>query len=287
MIIWGGTFTSARLLSHDLTPANSSFLRFLIASITLVAVLLIVEKKLPKITARDWLLIIAMGATGVALYNILFFYGLSVSGAIKGSLIIAANPLITAFGAAVLFREKITAFRTVGFIIAICGAVLIISRGDLRDLLDSGLGSGELAFIFAAVSWSLYTLLGRKAGQSMSALVLVTYSSIVGTVFLFFIALPQGLIQQTIELTPGSVAHLLYLSIFGTVIGFVWFQQGVRELGAAKAAVFIYFMPVSAVGIAWLVLGETITPIIVIGATMIIGGIMIVNHNPGLDSPAP
>ena len=292
MIVWGGTFTSARLLANDLAPANSSFLRFLIASVTLIAVLLLVEKKLPNVRTVDWLLIVAMGATGVALYNIMFFYGLSVTGAIKGSLITATNPLITALGAAILFREKITLFRAAGFAISICGAILIISRGDLHSLRGSGVGSsgigpGEMAFILAAVSWSLYTLLGRKAGESISPLVLVTYSSIVGTIILFFIALPQGLSKEIAELSAGSVAHLLYLSIFATVIGFVWFQQGVRELGAAKAAVFIYFMPVSAVVIAWLVLGETITPVIVIGAAMIISGIIMVNHKPSLDLPAP
>ncbi len=277
MIVWGGTFTSARLLSQYLDPINSSFLRFLIASVVLLVVLLMVEKKLPKITARDWLLVGAMGVMGVALYNIVFFYGLSISEAVKGSLIIATNPLITALGAAILFREKITVSRAVGFVISICGAILIISRGDLRELLDSGVGSGELAFIIAAVSWSLYTLLGRKAGESMSALVLVTYSSIIGTVLLFFIAIPQGVFTAAANLSMNAIAHLLYLSIFATVIGFVWFQQGIAELGAAKAAVFIYFMPVSAVFIAWLVLGEAITPIIVIGAAMIIGGIMMVN----------
>jgi len=76
MLVWGGTFTSAKILGNQLDPAVSAFLRFLIASSVMLVLLYIKESSFPRISKKQLLPIIGMGLTGVALYNLLFFYGL-------------------------------------------------------------------------------------------------------------------------------------------------------------------------------------------------------------------
>ena len=247
MLVWGGTFTSARLLGSELDPAVSAFLRFLLASSVLLALLYFKEGGFPRVSKKQLLLLLGMGLTGVTAYNLLFFYGLVHAEAGRGSLITATNPLLTALGAAFIFKERFTVIRVIGFLLCISGAILIITKGDFASLLETGIGVGELAFIGCALSWAIYTLIGRFMSNQLSSLAVIAYASCIGTVVLFFVALNSDLFTAIEYLTMNAGLNLLYLSLLATVIGFVWFQDGVRDLGAAKAAVFIYFMPVSAV----------------------------------------
>jgi len=280
MLIWGGTFTSARLLGREVDPVISAFLRFLIASVTLLLLLYWKEKQFPRVNTRQMLFLIGMGITGIALYNLFFFFGLVHAEASRGSLITATNPLLTAIGAAILFKEKFTLLRFSGFILCVIGAALIISRGDLTVLFEKGAGIGELAFIGCAVTWAAYTLIVRYMSDNLSSLAVITYASCIGTLILFFVMLFDfgfDSLRAISNLSFTSMLHLLYLSILATVLGFVWFQEGIKQLGAAKAAVFIYAMPISALFWAFVILDERITLSLLIGALMIISGIYLVN----------
>lgn len=277
MLVWGGTFTSARILGSELDPTISAFLRFLLASVMLLTLLYYKEGHFPRITFKQFTYVLGMGLTGIAMYNLFFFYGLSRTEASRGSLITSINPLITALGAAIIFKEKFTLLRIFGFILCVTGAVLIISKGDVSSLLSKGVDSGDLAFLGCATSWAIYTLLGRFVGSQLSSLTAITYASTLGMLVLFASTYNKGLFDTITTLSLSVGVNLLYLSLLATVIGFVWFQDGVKHLGAAKAAVFIYLMPVSAVFWAWLILDEKITLILIIGALLVITGVYLVN----------
>ncbi len=286
MLVWGGTFTSAKILGNELVPAVSAFLRFLIASFVMLIMLYYTEgRRFPRISKKQILPLLGMGLTGIALYNLLFFYGLIHAEASRGSMITATNPMLTAVGAALIFKERFTLVRVIGFVLCLLGASLIITRGDLASLINEGIGLGELAFIGCAFSWAAYTLIGRfmsdiEGNDSLSSLAVIAYASTIGTVILFFVALNHDVFDAVRMITWSASLNLLYLAILATVIGFVWFQEGIKVLGAAKAAVFIYFMPVSAVFWAYLILDEKLTLILVIGASLVILGIYLVNKKP-------
>ncbi|WP_299873304.1 DMT family transporter [uncultured Cocleimonas sp.] len=283
MLIWGGTFTSAKMLGNEMDPIISALFRFVLASSALLLIVLFKHGKLPKISKKQFFALLGMGATGIASYNLLFFYGLLHAEASRGSLITASNPVLTAIASIFLFKEKLTPVRLIGLVLCVFGAFLIISKGDFSILFNKGIGIGELAFIGCAFSWAIYTLIGRFISNELSSLVAITYASCFGTVFLLVVALifkPLSIVSAVNNLNLTVGLHLLYLAILATVIGFVWFQEGVKVLGAARAAVFIYFMPVSAVFIAFFVLNEQLSLVLLTGAGLIISGIYLVNRKP-------
>ncbi|MEB8430958.1 DMT family transporter [Cocleimonas sp. KMM 6892] len=283
MMIWGGTFTSAKMLGAEMDPMISALFRFMLASSALLLLVFIKEGTLPKISQKQFFALLGMGATGIAAYNLLFFYGLLHAEASRGSLITASNPVLTAVASIVLFKERLTPVRLLGLVLCVFGAFLIISKGDLGILFDKGIGLGEIAFIGCAFSWAIYTLIGRFISNELSSLVAITYASCFGTVFLLLLALvtkPAAIFSALTTLNVTISMHLLYLAILATVVGFVWFQEGVKVLGAARAAVFIYFMPVSAVFIAFFVLDEQLSLVLLTGAALIISGIYLVNRKP-------
>jgi drug/metabolite transporter (DMT)-like permease len=119
--------------------------------------------------------------------------------------------------------------------------------------------------------------LGKAVLADLSPLTAVTCSSVIGALFLFFPAVAEGLFKDW----PYSISvwgSILYLGVFGTVLGFVWFYQGIQQIGPTKAGLFINFVPISAVLLAFLMLEEPITWSLMVGVVLVSGGVYLTNR---------
>jgi drug/metabolite transporter (DMT)-like permease len=271
-VFWGGTFIAGRKLAMEVGPFSGAFLRFLVASLFLVAVTLGMEKKLPLPKRRHLLPLFLMGMTGVFLYNVFFLKGLKLIEAGRASIIIANNPIFIALMSALIFRDRLNLMKVIGILISVGGAVTVITRGEFLAGLSGGFGQGEL-FIFGCVaSWVAYSLLGKAVMSDLSPLVAVTYSSAVGAVCLFPPAVLEGLWDAG-RYSLEAWASVFYLGFFGTVLGFVWYYQGIKRIGPVRAGLFINFVPVSAVFLAFLILDEPLTLSLLIGAMLVASGV--------------
>jgi drug/metabolite transporter (DMT)-like permease len=277
-VLWGGTFIAARVVAHDVGPFSAAFLRFAIASACLLVILRHLEGSLPRLTIRQWFAVVLLGMTGAFAYNFFFFSGLKIITASRASLIIATNPVLIAFLASFFFKERLRVINVVGIILCASGAIIVISRGDPSMIFHGGLGAGELNILGCVASWAAYSLIGKVAMKDMSPLVAVTYSCIVGALALLYPAVCEGI---SIEITRYTIVEWLgifYLGFFGSVLGFTWYYQGIQAIGASRAGVFINFVPVSAVIMAFFILHEALDASIVAGAALVVGGAYLTNR---------
>jgi drug/metabolite transporter (DMT)-like permease len=127
------------------------------------------------------------------------------------------------------------------------------------------------------MSWVAYSLLGKAAMKDLSALVAVSYSSVVGAVALSIPAYLEGITQHYSFYTAVEWFGIFYLGFFGTVLGFVWYYEGIKAIGATKASQFINFVPISAVLLAFFLLAEPITSSLVLGTIMVCTGTYLTN----------
>jgi drug/metabolite transporter (DMT)-like permease len=279
VLAWGGTFIAAKYAVIDASIEVSALLRFSEASLVLLLILKLQLGRLPRLNAQQLYYIVLLGLAGVALYNLFFFFGLQTVEAGRGALIITSNPLWVALGSVWFFRQRFGWINIVGFLICSLGVAIVLSRGHLAILFSQGVALGELSLLGCALSWAAYTLIGKKLMNSSSPLqplALVTYSCVSGSLLLLLWIVISGhplRIHNTLNLWTS----IGYLSLLGTVAGFVWFFQGVQKIGAAQAAVFVFFVPVSAILLGFLILNEAITLSLFIGAVLIIGGVAMVN----------
>lgn len=277
-VFWGGTFVAGRQLAPLIDPYGAALLRFLLASILLLAWLYWQLGRFPAIGRRQLLAVILLGASGVLAYNLLFFAGLQTVEAGRASLIIAANPVLIALASSWLFREHLGPVRILGIGLSVSGAMVVIGRGDILGLLSGGVGSGELMLLGCVVSWVVYTLIGRRVLRGMSPLLAVTYSSLVGTLLLAAATLWRGGIATAALADVRIWLNIAYLAVFGTVLAFVWFYKGVHALGAARAGQFINLVPVSGVCLgAWL-LDEPVTWSLLLGGLLVLLGLWLTNR---------
>ena len=276
-VLWGGTFIAGKWVSLNVDPYSAAFLRFLIASFFLIFLTLKIEGRLPGISPRKLLIIIALGFTGIFSYNLFFFSGLGHIQANRASLIIACNPIFISLCSVLFFRERFNVLKIIGLCLSVTGALIVISKGNLFRIFESGIGKGELLIFGCVISWVIYSILGKKAMNDLSPIVSVCYSSVAGTILLFFPALNKGVFTNLLNYSLLEWACLFYLGFFGTVLGFFWYYEGIKEIGPMKAGVFINFVPISAIIMSFFILNEPLTISLMAGAVLVIAGVYFTN----------
>jgi drug/metabolite transporter (DMT)-like permease len=221
-------------------------------------------------------MVVGLGVLGIALYNSLFTAALALVEASRAALIVPTNPAFTALFAALLLKERFGALRAAGVALSVTGALWVLSRGDLLALGSLEFGKGEWILILCIFMWSAYTLLGRIALSSLSPLALTAYVMAAGCVPT---VVPAWFENASLSgVTWQSWAALAYLVVFGTVMPFLWFNEGVKALGAARASQFINLVPPLAVAEAILILGEPFDPALIVGGVLVVAGLYLTNR---------
>jgi drug/metabolite transporter (DMT)-like permease len=293
-LIWGGTFIAGRVAAAEIAPATAALWRYVVAAVALLVTQFALDGGLPRLSGRQWLGVTLLGATGVAAYNLCFMFGLQTVPASRAALIVALNPAGTFVGAALLFGEPVDRRKVLGVAVALLGAAVVIGHGDPLALLRGGVGGGDVVIFGCVVSWVAYTLIGKRILAGLSPLAATTYAALTGTAILAVTAgaLPAplgGIAPPAASL--AAWAAIAFLGVFGTAIAFVWFYEGIRAIGPARAAVFINLVPVAAVALGALLLGERLEASMLAGGALVVAGVWLLNRpagrGPGAAEPVP
>jgi drug/metabolite transporter (DMT)-like permease len=278
---WGGQFVAARVVAPLLPPFTAGALRVAIAVAVLLPLVRLLEDGLPRLDRRGLASMAALGFTGVFVWNACFFPALERVPAGRGALIMALNPIGTALGMWLVFRERLTQARWAGIGFALAGAAVVISRGDLPSLFAGAFGRGELLLFGCVLGWVSYTLIGRGVLVRVTPLATTTWAALFGGAMLALAALFERPWAAVAALPARGWLAIAYIGIFGTVLAFLFFSEGVRRIGPSRTAIFINFVPVFGVAFAALFLGEPILASMIIGGLMVIGGVLLTTR------PAP
>lgn len=275
---WGGTFIAGRLLAGQVAPQNAALMRFAIAASLLALLTLRREGRLPRLSLGQLGSVLLLGLTGIFAYNLFFFHGLQSIQAGRAALIIALNPVVITLCAALFFGEALSVTRVSGVVLSLVGAAIVISRGNPGLILAGGIGQGEWLILGCVASWSLYSLIGKTTMHGMTPLAAVTCSSIAGAGLLLVPALISGSLFEIAAIPFSGWLSIGYLSVFGTVLGFLWYFEGIQRIGASRAAIFINFVPINGVLLAMLILDEPLTLALVFGGLLVVSGSWLTNR---------
>ena len=284
-LFWGGAMVGGRIASPEMGAVTAALWRYALAIVALLIYAYATEGGLARPTPRQWIGLLLMGATGVFAFNLCFMYGLARIPASRGSLIMALNPAVTLLGAALFLHEHLTRYKVIGIVIALVGVAVVLGHGNPLGVVSGSVGVGELVMFGCPLAWAVSTLIAKRMLPGMAPIGSTTWSAIIGTAMLTVVAASSGQLMA-VGVSWRAWAATITSAIFGTAIALVLFYDGVRRIGPARTSVFINLVPVFAVALGVLLLGEPREPSMLVGGALVIGGIFLLNRPEARRGPA-
>jgi len=275
MLLWGSVFPIAKDLLVNMSGASLALYRFIIAVLSLGIYMKLRRINLPNLSASQWLILLMVGTFGVGGFNIALFAGLQQTSATNGALIMSLSPIVTSLLSAALSKKWITKKQNISLLISLCGVVLVITNGSLERLIELNVNRGDLIIVLAMLAWSGYTVCSQKL-NTWAATIPYTQITMAGGLFALLafslIQVESSAWQEVQILSAVDVMEVLYLGLFATVIGYLFWIQGVSDLGSANASIFYNLVPVFAALIS-MMFGQTITEVQLVGMVIVLLGL--------------
>ncbi|MDC3413475.1 DMT family transporter [Terrihalobacillus insolitus] len=174
-----------------------------------------------------------------------------------------------------MYKEKFTKIQLFGVSLSLIGVFTVITKGSLDVILNLSFNPGDLTMLLAMVVWSIYSIFVKQHNRKFP-----TYGALlVMIMFSFVFLIPMAAIEYTqlgsITWSPSVILGLFYLGIFPSVVALIAWNSAVNQIGPSQSSIFLNFIPVFTMIGAVLFLGESIKILQLIGAIMVISGIMI------------
>jgi drug/metabolite transporter (DMT)-like permease len=268
-VFWASAFAGIRAGLDAYGPGQVALFRFLVASAVLAAYAALARMRLPE--RRDLPAVFLAGLLAFAVYHVALNYGEVTVSAGSASILIATAPVFTALLAVAFLGERLRALGWFGMGVSFLGSAMI-SLGEGEGLR---LDPSAALILLAALSTSIYFVLQKPYLEKYGALAFTTYAIWAGTL-LTLVYLP-GLLSEVQTAPLGTTLAMVYLGVFPTAIAYATYAYAFSRIPAARAASFLYVIPVMAYVIAWLWLGEIPTSLSVVGGVVTLAGVLLVN----------
>jgi drug/metabolite transporter (DMT)-like permease len=278
--VWAGNLITSKMALAYLPPFTLATLRFSLMAVLLAVFLRWRSETTPRIAKRDWLSFAVLGLTGVAGFFGLYLLGLRLAPSSDAALIQGLTPLLASVMATVVADEKMTRFKVVGLMASLVGVgIVVLSRAGGGPAYEETRLLGNLAFAGAVVCWAAYAAYGRATMQRFSSAITTVYSTLLGIVVLAPLALLEQP-WQAFAIHGGTLeiwALVAYIAFLAGFFCFVSWNEGVRQIGAARAGAFYNLLAVFGLIFASVFLGEEVGLTHALGAGLVIVGAWVTN----------
>jgi drug/metabolite transporter (DMT)-like permease len=274
-LFWAGNWIAGRLLADLVPPAALTFWRWAIA---LALIAPVVGPRLwasRALLACNWRPIVVLGLLGGGLHNVLQYWGLQYTSAINGPILNSLTPIFIIVLGALLLREPFPRRAAAGAIVALAGALAIVTRLDFQVVRNLSFNAGDLLIILSLLMLAGYTLALRWRPKGLDALSFLACFALVAEIPVGMLYAFEYASGKRIVLNASSLAGLAYVAIFPALLSYHFWNLGVAAIGAARAGVFMYLLPFfgSMLGVG--LLGERFGVHHAAGMALIISGVFI------------
>lgn len=254
-LFWAGNFVVGRGVHEHVPPVALAWARWCLAT------LVIAPFAWPHLK-RDWPVIrtrmpilLFLGIVGVGAFNTLSYTGLNHTTALNALVMQSSGPIVIMLASFFLFGDRISPRQMIGVTISLGGILFMVSRGNLSALAELELNPGDLWILTALSLWGLYTTCLRKRPQ-IHALSFAAVTFFIGAAVNTPIFIWEHLSVRQLQLDAQTLAAIGYVSIFPSVLAYIFFNRGVELIGANRAGVCMHLVPLFGAVLAIALLGE-------------------------------
>ena len=274
VLFWSGNFILGRAVRAEVPPIGLAFWRWTVAALLVVWPALPWIRRDRSIIRRHLPITLLLAALGVAVFNTLVYAGLQFTIALNAFLMQTMMPVMIVALSFVLFRDRVSVRQAAGIVFALGGAVTIIVQGDPQTLRTLSFNPGDIIIFTAVLAYAGYSVLLRKR-PPMHPLSFVTITFAFGAIMLLPLYIWETLWQRAVRWDGVTIAAVAYVAVFPSIISFLCFNRGVELIGANRAGLFLYLMPLFGGAMALVFLGEQLRWFHGIGMLFIVAGIML------------
>ena len=274
VFLWGSSFVAMRIVLKDLHPFAVMFCRLFSALIFIIPISI---KLFPKSYQKnDWKILLAMVLFQPCLYFLFESNALTFTTSSQAGIISACLPLMVAVAAWYFLSESINSKIITGLILSISGVILLtIFQSRQVDAPHPVLGN--ILEVGAMLSACANLILIKKLSSNYGAWSLTGMQIIAGTIF-FMPGIKYIINADPSIWTMQLILLLLYLGICVSFLAFGLYNWGISKIKVSRASIFINLIPVTAVMLGWLILGETLNSKQMIAAIIVISGVFLSNQ---------
>ena len=286
--VWAMSFISTKIALLQVSPFTVIWLRFSIG-LVIIAVAGAVRKELKLPTLKDLGYFALLGAVGITLHQWLQSNALVTSQATTSGFIVATIPVYMALLGWLALHEKMSALRWGGILVASCGVLLVVSRGDLASLAEGKVGApGDILVIISAVIWAVYSIISSGGLKRFSALNMMFYVMFFGWLFTTVLLFTVGPgLREIANLRGDGWVSIVFLGVFCSGLAFLYWYNGLKALPASQVGAFLYLEPLITMVTAALILGERLHPLGLVGGGIVLAGVWMVNRRQPSELQAP
>jgi drug/metabolite transporter (DMT)-like permease len=273
-LFWAGNTILGRYIAGHVPPITLAFIRWFGAFLLLLPFAV-------RYLAHDWPMIrkhagmmTVLALTGFSVFNTMAYYGLQYTTAINALLIQSVGPLFVAIWMFALFGVRLTPRQAFGVVISLTGVVVIICRGSLDVLFAIAFNRGDVWYLIALLFYGFYSAMLRTRPIMHPISFLAVGMGWGGLLLLPAVALELGGGRRVV-LDGETLLSFAYVCVFPSLLGYLFLNRGIEQLGANRAAPFIHLVPVFGSVLAIVLLGERFELYHAVGYMLVFTGITV------------
>jgi len=272
--IWALNLSLVKIALSEIPPLPYNGIRLLLAAAALLVWLLRTEKNL-SLRRQDLPKIILLSFSGYALYQYLFISGIHLTTASNTAVIFGSAPIMISLLSSFFKHEKIKALGWLGIALGFAGIYLVISGRAGGFSISQQTWKGDLLLFIAVFLWAHYSVSSRPLLKIYSPLKFTAVTMGLGSLMFFPFSFSQLLRLPYASISVRAWLCMLYSGLGALSLALVLWFFSVRKVGNSQTAVYSNLQPLLAIVFAHWLLGEAITPTLLLGAVIVLVGIVL------------
>ena len=278
VVTWGASFVATKVALRYVSPITVVWVRFAIGVIV-IGIIVFFRGQFAFPSKGDIAYFALVGFVGITFHQWLQSTGLLTAQASTTSWIVATTPVFMALLAWIFLKEKFYFQQWLGIVLAACGVLLVVSKGNLSAIAIGQFGTtGDFLILISALNWAFFSTLSKRGLEKHPATRMLFFVMFFGWLFTSLLFITGKGYLELQEIAWGGWLGLVFLGLFCSGLAYIFWFDALKTLQMAQAGAFVYLEPFVTLIVAVIILGEVITTASLIGGGAILAGVLLVNR---------
>lgn len=273
-LLYGANYSIAKsIMPAYIGPFGFIFYRVFVSLILFAIIYFIFLRE--RILRSDWLRFIACGLFGIAVNQLFFFKGISLTSSIHAALLMITSPIITYLISQTIQKKKIKLQKIIGICLGMLGATVLILSSAKAGQSSSALG--DFFIIINAISFSIYLILVKPLMSRYHPLTITFLMFLTGSIWVGIFGYKQAMAVNFTNLPTNFYWSFGFVILCATFLVYLLNNMAMRSVSPTTVSSFIYLQPLFAMVISALITKEDMTLYTAFGGILIIFGLWLIN----------